>query len=88
MKFKTARNLFFLSDVFSVEVAISVVVDISLSSINDGDFQSDRLSLANNSSACASRFFVHFVTARLRCDRKCLISRFVGLILYGEKTCM
>ena len=37
MKFKTARNSLFLSDVFSVEVAISVVVDISLSSINDGD---------------------------------------------------
>ena len=38
MKFKTARNSLFLSDVFSVEVAISVVVDTSLSSINDGDF--------------------------------------------------
>ena len=60
MKFKTARNLFFLSDVFSVEVAISVVVDISLSSINDGDFQSDRLSLAKQQHCLCIALFCTF----------------------------
>ena len=51
--------------------------------------KSDRFRLAKTTPLLVHRaFFVHFVTARLRCDRKCLNSLFVGLILYGVKTCM